>query len=82
MANSLNRSIKVLLSIQSDFYLRAYIEVSKGKKECWKSITQNGLMFYCINCCYSYAHRFGHEKKKGLVKVSKFKLPSSLCPFC
>lgn len=38
VANSLERNIKVLLSIQSDFYLRVFVEITKSKKECWKSI--------------------------------------------
>lgn len=31
VANSLNRNIRVLLSIQSEFYFRVYVEVVKSK---------------------------------------------------
>ena len=34
MANFLGKSVKVLLAVQSDFYIRVFVEVRKSKKEC------------------------------------------------
>lgn len=39
VANSLNKNIEVLLSVQSDFYLRVFVKIKKSKRECWKSMS-------------------------------------------
>ncbi len=43
VANFHGKNIKVLLSVQSDFYVRLFVEVIQSRKECWKSINQIGL---------------------------------------
>ena len=82
-ANMQNCNFKVLLSFQSEFYIRVYIKILKGKRNCWDSICQNGLYFSCIECCYQSFERFGRLKNNGKYKAnSSFKLKSNRCPFC
>ena len=85
VANSLNKNFKVLLSVQSDFYVRIFLEIENGKKNCWKSIKQNGFFFYCKNCGGSKIERFGKKVDKGngeRYTVRNFGLESNLCEFC
>lgn len=82
VAGMMGKNIKVLMSIQSDFYIRLYIQVIRSKKEAWKSIAQNGMQFYCNVCCYQHYHVFGALKENGQYKVNRFDMPTSKCPTC
>lgn len=82
VANSLNKSFKVLLSVQSDFYVRVFLEVRNGRRKCWESIFQNGLFFYCKNCGAQHIERFGKKKDNGHFGVKEFGLESNKCKFC
>ena len=82
IANCVNKSIKVIFSFQSDFYVRVFIQILDGKKNCSKSIKKNGLQFYCQNCCFQYIHRFGKEKKNGEFSVNDFKMDYGNCSYC
>lgn len=82
VAAMMGKNIQVLMSVQSDFYIRLYIKVIRKKKEAWKSIAQNGMQFYCKSCCYQHYHVFGAVQNNGHYKVNKFELPTSKCPTC
>ena len=82
VAGMQGKNIKVLLSIQSDFYIRLFVQVIDKKKEAWKSIEQNGIQFYCEECCYQHYYVFGKQRDNGHYQVNRLKLPQSTCPTC
>lgn len=82
VAAMMGKNIKVLLSIQSEFYIRLFVQVVRGKQESAKSIEQNGMQFYCETCCYQYYHVFGKKKENGHYQVNRFQLPESKCTNC
>jgi len=82
VAGQLGMTIKVLFSVQSDFYVRLFIQVVDRKREAWRSMTENGIQFYCDTCCYQYIHAFGSITGKNKYGVNRFSLPSSTCQLC
>lgn len=82
VASIQSRSIKVLLSVQSDFYIRVFVQVIDGKHECWKTLEQHGLQFDCKTCGVAWVHQIGHANTKNRYSVSEFQLPKSQCSYC
>lgn len=48
----------MLLAIQSDFYIRLFVEVNFGRKGCANTICQHGMNNYCIGCGAQWATPF------------------------
>jgi tRNA (guanine26-N2/guanine27-N2)-dimethyltransferase len=44
------RYIEPMISFQTDFYLRVFLRVWKGKKECAQSGTKIGNVYNCNSC--------------------------------
>lgn len=82
VAGQLGKTIKVLLSVQSDFYVRLFIQVIDRKREAWRSMCDNGIQFYCDNCCYQHYHAFGSVKDTHKYQINRFAMPDSRCNLC
>jgi tRNA (guanine26-N2/guanine27-N2)-dimethyltransferase len=82
IAAIMGKSIKVLLSVQSDFYVRVFVQVTEGKKNCWDLVSQHGLEFYCKTCGVPNYQYFGHENKRGSYSIDQLNLPGGKCPTC
>jgi tRNA (guanine26-N2/guanine27-N2)-dimethyltransferase len=82
VASIQSKSIKVLLSVHSDFYIRVFVQVFESRKECWKTIEKHGLEFFCKKCAVAYSHCFGHLNSKERCSVNEFELNNSQCPEC
>lgn len=81
-AATMGKSVKVLLSVLSDFYVRVFVQVNESKKNCWETIAQHGLEFFCQNCGIPHYHYFGHENKKHSYSVNSLDIPGGVCPSC
>jgi tRNA (guanine26-N2/guanine27-N2)-dimethyltransferase len=82
VAAIIRKSIKVLLSVQSDFYVRVFVQVHDGKRNCWDLLSQHGLEFYCKGCGVPHYQYFGHENKKASYSIDPLNLPDGKCPNC
>lgn len=80
VASIQQKSIRVLLSIHSEFYIRMYVEVNYGKKECQKTISQHGNLMICQGCGAQWAHTFGRFDQDRTIynKIEN----CSPCKFC
>lgn len=76
--------IEPLVSFQTDFYLRVFVTVRKGKKECAESGTKIGNIFNCSQCGnYEYfSHLVEKAKKKAEFVPNKSVINSTHCPIC
>ena len=81
-AGQLSKSIKVLLCVHSEFYIRVFVQVLHGKKEAWKSLGNNGLQFFCKDCHYVEHHNFGSSFNGEKYKPNQFIRPESYCKSC
>lgn len=75
------KSVKVLLSVQSDFYIRVFVQVHESRNQCWQTIAQHGLQLHCRACSVSWVHQFGHQNQKHRYSVADFKGPG-VCGRC
>ena len=82
MASIQSKAIKVLLSVQSDFYMRVFVQIVESKRDCWKTIEKHGLEFHCRQCGVTFPHSFGHLNSKQRFSVNEFSLETSKCPKC
>lgn len=82
IASIQSKAIKVLLSVQSDFYIRVFVQVIDSKRDCWKTIEKHGLEFHCKKCGVTFPHYFGHMNSKQRFSVNEFSLENSRCPKC
>ncbi len=82
VASMQSKSVKVLLSVQSDFYMRVFVQVHESRNQCWQTVAQHGLEFHCKHCGVSWAHHFGHQNDKGRYSVTNFSGPGAACPHC
>lgn len=74
------KSIKVLLAVHSDFYIRLFVEVGVGKKNCWQTVEQHGCLLTCQSCGAQWANQFGHfEGAKLIFDSPKGGSPCRLC---
>lgn len=76
VASIQQKSIRVLLAVHSDFYIRMFIEVSWGKKGCWKTLAQHGNQLNCLSCGSQWAHTFGHFENDKII----FNRPEACSP--
>lgn len=81
-AGQQSKSIKVLLTIHSEFYIRVFVQVARSKKEAWKSLGDNGLQFFCNNCHYVEYHKFGSSRDNEKYMVNAFSKTPSYCESC
>lgn len=49
-ANRYGRYIKPLLSISVDFYIRVFVRVFTGRRECKLSSSKQSLLYQCVGC--------------------------------
>jgi tRNA (guanine26-N2/guanine27-N2)-dimethyltransferase len=82
MANRQQKYIEPLMSLTVDFYVRLFIRVKEGAKQCHESITKYSHVFQCLECEAHYTHPMGIHyveethfddkgKKTGRVKHPK-----------
>ena len=83
-ANRHCKYIEPLVSFQTDFYLRVFVIVRRGKKECAESGIKVGNSYNCNSCGnYEYYSHFVEKKNhKGLYVPNKVGLSSPLCKVC
>lgn len=58
-AGRMGKTMKPLLSIYGEFYLRVFTLISKDKKGAHKLISQVGNVFVCTQCYAFYPHPYG-----------------------
>ena len=56
------RSIKPLLSLYGEFYLRVFVYVQRDKTACHKLISQVGNAFVCSTCQSFWNHPYGQKE--------------------
>ena len=71
-AGQLSKSIRVLLSVHSEFYIRVFVQVINGKKKAWKSLENSGIELFCEKCNYVEYHTFGYKKDGDRFGVNQF----------
>lgn len=76
------KAIKVLLSVQSDFYIRVFVQIIESRQECWKTIEKHGTEYHCKQCSISFFQSFGHLNTKNRFSVNELELSDSKCPNC
>ena len=76
--------IEPLISFQTDFYLRVFVIVRRGKRECAESGLKIGNVYNCNSCGnYEYhSHFMEKEKKQGHYVPNKVFLNSTHCQLC
>lgn len=71
-----------MISFQTDFYLRVFFRVYKGKMECSQSGTKIGNVYNC-NACGNYEYSsFLQEKKPNQFTPKRAFISSSHCKVC
>lgn len=76
--------IEPLVSFQTDFYLRVFVVVRRGKKECAESGTKIGNIYNC-NFCGNYeyhSHFMEKNNKNGQYVPNRVFLNSTQCQIC
>lgn len=81
VANMNGKGIRVLLSYQSDFYVRLFVEVINKRQAAADSLSQTGFQFYCDKCNYIDHFLFGRKTRKG-VQINDFDMPRPGCDDC
>lgn len=80
IASIQQKYIRVLLSVHSDFYIRMFIEVNKGKRGCWKTLSQHGSLLNCLSCGAQWAGCFGQIENEKVTFSEP--INSSPCKIC
>lgn len=81
-AGLMSKSIKVLLSVHSEFYIRVFVQVRGSKKEAGESMANNGIQLYCDKCQKITHHTFGSINEKGKLSVNPWSYGGSCCDSC
>ena len=83
-ANRHCKYIEPLVSFQADFYIRVFLIVRRGKKECSESGTKVGNVYNCNSCGnYEYhSHFVPKTNKQGLFVPNKVCISSTHCKVC
>lgn len=75
--------IEPIVSFQTDFYLRVFVTVKRGKKECSESGTKIGNVFNCTSCGnYEYHTHLVEKQKKNIFVPNKNIMNSTHCKIC
>ena len=72
-ANRYGRYIVPLLSLSIDFYVRLFVRVYTGQKQCKKSTSKLGHVYQCTGCETINTHPLGiliHDDTSNNIKVS------------
>ena len=75
MAAQFGKTIKPLLSLQNDFYIRVFVQVKEDRKGCWELMNSHGIELFNEEGL-SIFHRFG-VTKEGKKNPSPQSLPEN-----
>lgn len=59
IANRQQKYIEPLMSLTVDFYVRLFIRVKEGPKQCHESVTKYSLVYSCMDCEAFYLQNQG-----------------------
>jgi tRNA G26 N,N-dimethylase Trm1 len=57
------KSVRPVLSVYSDFYIRVFFKVVESKSECLEFLNKTAIVFNCETCTNFHIQPFGKIKK-------------------